>query len=184
MKKILLSLAAFATLALAACSSVSTKVETGAIKASTFNFVNGGASADAAFADRREATHSTIQAAIAKDLNAKGLTKVDSGGDVTVAYLVLVGDNTGIETINTYFGYNDDTAALSDKAFLAYTGSKNPNHFQAGTILIDIVDGKTFKLLKRNYAVRPVLKNPTDAERAANIQSAVDEALSGLTIKK
>ena len=46
------------------------------------------------------------------------------------------------------------------------------------------MDGKTFKLLKRNYAVRPVLQNPTETERAANIQSAVDEALAGLAIKK
>lgn len=182
MKKLFLSLASVALLAFTACSSVSTKVDTGAIHASTFSFVNGGAHPDAA--DNRAATHLAIQNAIAKDLSAKGLAKVETGGDVTVAYLVIIGDNATTETINTYFGYNDETSALSDKAFQAYTKSKNPNHFVAGTILIDIVDGKTFKLLKRNYAYRPVLPNPTEAERAANIQSAVDEALAGLTVKK
>jgi hypothetical protein len=109
---------------------------------------------------------------------------VASGGDVTVAYLVIVGNNATTEHINTYFGYGGDAAALSDKAHSAYTSSKNPNYFEAGTLLIDVVDAKTFKVLKRNYAVRPMLSNPTAEVRAENIQSAVNEILKDLRIAK
>ena len=75
------------------------------------------------------------------------------------------------------FGYSDDITALQDKAQDAYTNNKNPNAFRAGTLLIDIVDGKTFKLLKRGYTTRTLLSNPSPSARAARIQGAVDEIL-------
>lgn len=171
-------------LLLAGCSSTPTHVDKGPVKAQTFNFINGGVAPTAEFADKREAVHKTIQDAITQNLTGKGLRKVDSGGDVTVAYLVIVGNNASTESINTYFGYGGDAAALHDKAQDAYAGSKNPNYFEAGTLLIDIIDSKTFKVVKRNYAVRPVLSNPTAEVRAANIQSAVDEVLKDLRVAK
>src|SRR5262249_39680596 len=123
-----------------------------------------------------------IQQAITSNLASKGLTKAASGGDVTVGYLVIVGNNASTEMINQYFGYSSDAAALHDKAQKAYNKSKNPDYFQAGTLLIDVTDSKTFKLLKRAYVTRPILSNPTAEVRAANIQSAVDEALKDLNV--
>ena len=64
-------------------------------------------------------------------------------------------------SINDYFGYAADADALQNKAQAAYTGSKNPNYFEAGTLVIDVIDSKTFKLLKRGYATRPILQNLT-----------------------
>ena len=170
-------------LLLAGCSTP-TRVDKGPVKAQTFNFINGGVAPTAEFADKREVVHKTIQDAITQNLTGKGLRKVDSGGDVTVAYLVIVGNNASTESISTYFGYGRDAAELHDKAQDAYAGSKNPNYFEAGTLLIDVVDAKTFKLVKRNYVVRPILSNPTAEVRAAYIQAAVDEVLKDLRIAK
>jgi len=161
--------------ALTACSTTPTKVSSGLIHARTFSFVSR--KTDPAYADKRAAVHQMIQNAIAKNLAARGVTRVASGGDVTVPYLVIIGNNVTTTAVNDYFGYSNDLMALHDKAHSAYTGSKNPNDFEAGTLLIDIVDGKTFKLLKRGYATRSVLKDlPADA-RAARIQGVVDDIL-------
>ena len=91
--------------------------------------------------------------------------------------------NTITTSINEYFGYGRDAAALVDKAHEQFAvESDNPNYFVASTLLIDILDSKTFKLLKRTYVVRPLYDNvPADA-RAARIQQAVDAALSDLRI--
>jgi hypothetical protein len=102
---------------------------------------------------------------------------VASGGDVIVAYLVIIGNNASTEAISTYFGYGRDASGLHDKAQDAYAGSKNPNYFEAGTLLIDIIDAKTYKLLKRSYVTRPLLRNPTAEVQAFRFQEAVDEAL-------
>jgi len=170
-------------LALAGCSSTPTKVDSGTVHARTFNFVERSGKPSPAYADNRQTIHPMIQGAIAKNLAGRGVSQVPSGGDVTVAYLIIVGNNASTTSINDYFGYGEDAAALHDKANTAYTRSKNPNYFEAGTLVIDIIDSKSFKLLRRAYATRPVLRNLPDDARAARIQEVVDEILRDLRIQ-
>jgi hypothetical protein len=177
----ILSLAA-CVLASAGCSSTPTKVDTGQIHARTFSFVNRGNRPSPANTDDRQPVHTMIQDAITKNLAARGVTKVDSGGDVTVGYLVITGNNVSTKRISDYFGYSEDVAALHDKAHEAYTSSKNPNYFEAGTLVIDIIDTHTYKLLKRGYATRQLLKDISDDTRAVRIQGVVDEILQGTRI--
>jgi hypothetical protein len=167
-------------LALAGCSSTPAKVDHGSIRARTFSFVDTGAKTPPTYADNRQIIHPMIQEAITRTLSGRGVTRVASGGDITVGYLVIVGDNAATTSINDYFGYGEDASALHEKAHEAYTKSKNPNYFEAGTLVIDLVDSKSFKLLKRGYATRPVLRNLPNDARAARIQEVVDEILRGV----
>src|SRR5262245_52963164 len=129
-----LTLAA-AVLVLAGCSSTPTKVDTGPIHARTFNFVVNIAKPTPGYADNRAIIHPMVQGAITKNLSARGINPVATGGDVTVAYLIITGNNGSTASINDYFGYGEDATALHDKAFKAYTESKNPNYFEAGTLV-------------------------------------------------
>lgn len=167
--------------ALAACSTP-TKVEHGAVQGRTFSFVSR-APAPPNYVDTRASTHQVIQAAIAQRLARSGVTKVDAGGDLTVGYLVIVGNNASTTSINDYFGYGQDADALVQKAHAAATGSKNPNYFEAGTLVIDIIDTKSFKLLKRGYATRKNLRSLPEDARVAEIQEVVDEILADLKIR-
>ena len=171
-----------AALLVAGCSSTPTKVDTGPIHAASFSFIGEGASAVPDFADKREQVHVLIQDSISRDLEGKGLKKAASGGDVIVAYLVVIGNNASTEAIATYFGNGRNANALHDKAQKACTHSKHPNYFEAGTLLIDIIDARTGKLLKRTYVTRPVLNDPSADVRAANIQEAVAAALKDVRI--
>jgi uncharacterized protein DUF4136 len=175
----LLVLAAVA-LALTGCSSTPTKVDSGPIRARTFSFADRGLKPEPTYTDNRQAVHRMIQEAITKNLADRGVTKADTGGDVTVGYLVIIGDNATTTSINDYFG--EDAYALQVKAHEAYTASKNPNYFQAGTLVIDIIDSKSFKVLKRGYATRPILRKVPDDARAARIQEVVDEILRDVRI--
>jgi len=171
-------------LALSGCKSTPAKVNTGPIKATTFSFVHTGAVPDAEFAENRQAIHELIQTAMVNTLARKGLTRVPSGGDVTVAYLLIVGNNATTTSINDYFGYGRDAAGLVDKAHQEFAvKDKNPNYFEAGTLVVDIVDGKTFKLLRRNYVVRPILGDLPPEARQARIQQAVEEVFQGLRVE-
>lgn len=169
------------TLLCAGCSTP-TKVDHGPIKAATFSFISTAGRPQPAYADQRAEAHKLIQQAITANLSAHGVAQVPTGGDVTVAYLIIVGNNATTSSINDYFGYGRDVGALDDIAHEKYTQNKNPNYFEAGTILIDILDARTNKLLKRNHASRPLLANPSADVRAARIQEAVNEALAGLRI--
>jgi len=175
MKSNRLLVLAVSVLALTGCSSTPTTVNTGAIHARTFNFVDRKTKPTPNFAvDNTEAVHTMIQNAITKNLAGRGVTRVPAGGDVTVAYLIIKGDNVSTTSISDYFGYRgDDYANLQDIAHDRYMAHKDPNHFEAGTLLVDIIDGKSFKLLKRGYATRNLASGP----RATLVREAVDEIL-------
>jgi Domain of unknown function (DUF4136) len=169
-------------LLIAGCSSTPTHLDKGAIKAHTFNFINGGIALTPPATEKRDAVHQQIQAAIIKNLAAKGLTRTDGAGDVIVAYMVILGNNVSTEAVTTYFGSGRDADALHDKAQAAYTTNANPNHFEAGTLLIDVIDAKTYELLYREFAVRPIQGDATTEERAGHIQAAVDAALAKVRV--
>ena len=175
-------------IALAGCSSTPstpTKVDNGPIKAATFNFINGGVPVSADFTDNDVQVHMAIQDAITATLAKKGVTKKATGlGGITVAYLIITGNNYSTMSINKYFGYGRDSSGLQDVATDAYTGTKNPNYFQAGTLVIDIVDNRTHELLRRTHATRPLLRDPSPEVRRANIQEAVNAALASLQITR
>jgi hypothetical protein len=165
-----------ATFALAGCSTPS-KVDSGPIHGTTFNFIRPPSQPSSGSVDETQQVHAAVQQAIIKNLAQKGVTMVPTGGDLTVAYLLITGNNVSTSFISTYFGYSDDLEGLQDKAFNAYTGSDQRNAFAAGTLLIDIIDNKKNALVKRAYATRPLLQNPSPQERAANVESAVNEIL-------
>jgi hypothetical protein len=171
-----------AALLVAGCSSTPTKVDTGRIHAATFNFVQGRP-VTPDYAEKRAQIHTLIQNAITTNLAGKELTRVANNPDVFLAYLVILGNNVATTAVNDYFGYGRDSDALLDKAHeKGAIESKNPNQFVAGTLVIDVIDAKTYKLLYRNYAVRQVLRNVPDDVRAERIQEAVDAALKNVQI--
>jgi hypothetical protein len=182
MKLNLISGLAVALILIAGCSTP-TKVDKGPIKAASFSFLHPGPLPEAAFAANRQRVHAMVQEAISDNLTAKGLKRVPDSGEVTVAYLIIVGNNVTTSAIDDYFGYGPDTRALADKAQTAYTENDQRGYFQAGTLLIDLVDSRTHKLLQRHHVTKPLLQNPTADVRKANIQEAVNEALQGVRIE-
>jgi PBP1b-binding outer membrane lipoprotein LpoB len=165
--------------ALTGCSSVKTKVDTGPVKARSFSFITPPAPP----ANNTAPVHAMIQDAITRNLASKGLNHVQSGGDVTVAYLVIAGNNAETTSFADYFGSTGDAYDLLDKVHNAETvGSDRRDYFQAGTLFIDVVNPQTSKLLWRGSTQRDILQNPTPQVRAERIQEAVDSTLQPLRI--
>ena len=173
------SLLLAAVLVLAGCSSVKTHVDRGPVTARTFSFLNTGPQPTPEYAEARQQAHVMVQQAIIKDLAAKGVSQVSSGGDVTVAYLVIVGNNATTTSLNRYFGYGSDADALVEKVHKEQTETDpNRNYFEAGTLVIDIVDPKTSKVLQRRSIQAQVLRNLPTETRATRVQGIVDQALA------
>jgi hypothetical protein len=171
-------------LVLAGCSSTPGKVDNGPIQAKTFSFVQPPPAPYPGYVDQRAAGHALIQSAIEKNLSGRGLSKLPPGqGDVTVAYLVVIGDNSSTAMVDTYFGQGRDTSEIHTKAQAAYDSAQTSNYFQAGTLLIDVIDAKSNALLKRGYATRPSLRQVPENDRGGVVQGAVDEILRDLKLQ-
>lgn len=174
-----------AVLALAGCSSTPPlQMDAGPIKAGTFNFVNNKSSALAAREEKRQAVHALIQAAITENLTAKGFQKVAGQGDVSVAYLVVLGNAAATAVFDDYFGLGRDGAeigaAVHDAQGAALSG---PNYSEAGTLVIDLIDSNSFKVLKRTTVARPSLRGAPAEVRQEHIQQAVAAALQDLQVR-
>ncbi len=165
-------------LSIAGCSSTPGKIDTGAIPAGTFCFISPKPLP--AYAAPEPQVHALVKSAITESLARRQVRRVEAGGDITVAYMIITGNNASIASIEDYFGYGRDASGLRDKAFDKYTSSKNPEYFQAGTLLVDIIDSKSGKVLKRGHATRALQQNPSTEQRAARMQEAVEEILAGV----
>ena len=162
-----------------------TGVKSGPIKAATFNFLQDLSSKKSDFADNKKVVHEIIQKAITDHLAEKGVARAAGDVDVKVAYLLIVGNNVSTMAINDFFGYGRDDAQLAEKAHKAYAvDNKNPDYFEAGTLVIDVLDARSFKLLMRNHVTKPILRDAPVAVREARIREAVDETLKNLKFAK
>ncbi len=167
---------------LTACSSVKTHVDKGPLRARTFSFLNTGSRQLPGYAEERKVAHEMVQQAIIKNLGAKGVTYAPSGGDITVAYLIVVGNNSTTTSLNSYFGYTPDSEAFVNKVHSEQTGSDARGYFEAGTLVIDFVDPTTSKLLQRRSIQAQVLRNLPSTTRTARVQAIVDQALQDLPV--
>jgi lipopolysaccharide biosynthesis glycosyltransferase len=124
-----------------------------------------------------------VQQAIINNLAAKGISNAPSGGDITVAYLVIVGNNISTTSLNEYFGYTDDAVAMVEEVHKKQTASQgNRGYFEAGTLVIDFLSPSTSKVLQRRSIEAPVLRNLPTEQRTERVQSIVNQALSDLPI--
>ena len=164
------------------CFAVYANVSRGKIHARTFNFTSPSGATNDSIEDAQGVVHTAVQSAITKNLSARGVNRVASGGDVAVAYLIIDGDNVSAEAIRGYFAEKNESGDRNTKVHQVSNARTTPDRFEAGTLLIDIADGRSTKLLKRGHTSRPIALNPTDSVNANRVQAGVDEILKEVRI--
>jgi len=165
------------------CSSVKSNVDKGHISARSFSFLNTASRQTPSYAEDSKQAHAMVQQALISNLAAKGITNVPSGGDITVAYLIIIGNNISTTSLNEYFGYTDDAMALVEEVHKKQTASQgNRGYFEAGTLVIDFLSPTTSKVLQRRSIEAPVLRNLPTEQRTERVQTIVNQALSDLPI--
>ena len=174
---------ALIVLAFSACSSVKTHVDKGHVSARTFSFLNTGSRPTPDYAEASQQAHALIQQALVHNFANRGISHLDSGGDITVAYLVIAGNNATTTSLNEYFGYTDEAAAMVEQVHKEQTSNQNNRaYFEAGSLVIDVIDPKTSKLLQRRSIHGQILRNLPLEKRTERVQAIVDQALVNLPV--
>ena len=169
-------------LALTGCSSVKTNVNKGHVTAHSFSFLDTGSRATPDYVEADKQAHAMVQQAIIHNLAAKGVSYVPTGGDTTVAYLIIAGNNATTTSLNDYFGYTDEASAMVEHVHKEQTKEQSRAYFEAGTLVIDILNPQTSKLLQRRSIQSQILRNLPLEKRAERIQALVDQALADVPI--
>ena len=104
-----------------------------------------------------------IMAAVTRELTAKGLTRVDANPDLRVAYLAATGFDLQVASVS--FGYTVNPVYSG----LVPSGSAMWD-VTTGTLLIDLFDNKTDRIVFRGTA-KDVLQHGPTADPAADAKS-------------
>jgi len=119
-----------------------------------------------------------IQSAIRSNFVSNGMAFGGDNADLIVAYLLVRQNPVSTGMNEDYFGGGRDAMAIMDEAHKrGVIENKRPGGFEAGAIVIDILDAKTNELVYRSFAKRDIVEGVSSAERANRINGAVGEAL-------
>ncbi|ADE54558.1 DUF4136 domain-containing protein [Coraliomargarita akajimensis] len=138
------------------------------IPADSLNFANSG--------DR---AHNKVQNLIRNAFTSNGLREKPAAPDLVVSYLIAASSNAGTDELKTIY-------SNSDYALIRYANEQNvtivernvPETYDAGSIIIDIYDVNSKKLIYRNHASRAMSPETPIQERYALAEEAVTQALA------
>lgn len=173
------------------CSTVPVQVNEGKIRAKTFSFMGPKGVVTAPATNMITAAHLAIQTEITRNLAARGVARVDNGGDITVGYLLLVASNKATFVVGDYFGYGAQPDGLVEKAeegAIRFRDDqprsriRDPQTFRAGAFVVDVLDSATFTLQYRNFAYRELLSGAPRDLRERRVREVVDEVLRDLHV--
>lgn len=113
-----------------------------------------------------------VRAAIDRVLVSKGYAKAIPGTppDFLVGYHAVVRQKTSVQTINTWYGYRVGGWGWPQTTVYDY---------DEGTLLIDVIDPATMKLLWRGTGTGVVDPQASPEKRERRINDAVEEILAG-----
>jgi hypothetical protein len=115
-----------------------------------------------------------LQEALKSEFEANGLKESKDNAELIVAYLLVVQDTAVSTAISDY--YMSSGSDILSEAHRRMEKKNMPGGFEAGSIVVDIVDTNTGDLIYRNYASRQILPGLTDKERKTRIDQAVTDA--------
>ncbi len=116
--------------------------------------------ADNSLAQEDPLSHDRIMAAVDRQLGAKGFQKVDSNPEVYVTYHGEEKEQTTLDTTHMGYGYADDW--YWDGGGMGGMGSSTTTvrSYQVGTLIVDLWDAQTKKLIWRGVGSDTLSDNP------------------------
>jgi hypothetical protein len=123
---------------------------------------------------------------VEESLTLKGLKKVNSSPDFLVNYGVLTEDRTDINSYNTYSGYAPNWrygGYSSGYGMGASSTQTTVSHYKQGTLMIDIIDPTSDKLVWRGTADGRLSKNMKPEERRESLQKVINKILENFPPK-
>lgn len=119
-----------------------------------------------------------VREAVNSQLASKGMTLVDAkDADVLVNYLTKVDKKINVDTFNSNFGYNPYYGPGWGWGGNMQTQT-TVREYEVGTLIIDLVDNKTTKLIWRGSVADTIRDKNTPEERVQIINQAVGSVMA------
>jgi len=126
------------------------------------------------FTNREDRANALIQDALKKEFSSHGLKESQKDAELIVAYLLIV-QNTAVSTAISDYYINSGSDILSE-AHRRMQKNHKSGRYEAGSIIVDVIDKNTGDLVYRDYASREILPYLSAEESEKRIAAAVAEA--------
>ncbi|KVX03501.1 DUF4136 domain-containing protein [Shewanella frigidimarina] len=114
-----------------------------------------------------------VRAAIETQLSQKGISKTDKqNADLLVNYITKVDKKINIDTFNSHYGYNPYYGPRWGLGG-SIQSETTVREYDVGTLMVDLVDNKTGKLIWRGTVADTVREQSTPEERINTINQAI-----------
>jgi len=120
-------------------------------------------------------TDSRIRSAVDASLAAKGLSKVDSGGDLAVGYQVTTAERSTYNTVSTGWGGGYGRGGWGGAGMGMSTTTEQ--NYTEGSIILAMFDEGTQSMVWKGTASATLDAGKSPEDRAKSIQGAVDKML-------
>lgn len=128
------------------------------------------------FTNREDRVNEFLQAALRDEFKAQGLKESEEDAELIVSFLLIV-QNTAVTTAISDYYINSGSDIMSEAH--RRMGKKNlPGGYEAGAIIVDIIDKDSGDLIYRDFAKREVLDYLTPAEKEQRVKEAAVEAVA------
>lgn len=120
-----------------------------------------------------------VREAVDNQLVSKGISKVESDkADILVNYLTKVDKKINVDTFNTHYGYNP----YYGPRWGAWGGTMGTTQttvreYEVGTLIIDLIDNKTSKLIWRGSVADTIRDKNTPQERVQVVNEAIGQVM-------
>lgn len=124
-----------------------------------------------------------VRNAVDRELAAKGFRRLTDGQpDFWVVYHVTLDKKTDITTLNSYYGYGPGWGYGYGYPYRPYGWGGPPEtyvyQYEEGTLLLDIVEPETRKLIWRGHATDEVQFSDSPGKREEQVNEAVRRILA------
>lgn len=116
------------------------------------------------------ALRAIIREDIDRYLTEKGYLRVNRDGDFSVIYQVTIEGETIVQTLDGYVG-----SIWTDG--LARRGPASLRRYEEGTLIIDVVDGESGRLIWRGSAIGEVRRRVSPEDRATRLADVVRDVM-------
>ncbi len=122
----------------------------------------------------------TIRAAVEKDLQTKGFTRVDNGqADFVIAWFGAIEQKIKSENIDHFYRPYGYGTLYRDPYWNAQPTTVNVSEYEQGSLIFDFLDPGTHTLLWRGIGSDTLKENQSERQVIQNLNAAVTQILAG-----
>jgi hypothetical protein len=128
------------------------------------------------FTNREDRVNEYLQSALRAEFEAQGLKESQEGAELIVSFLLIIQDTAVTTAISDY--YVTSGSDILSEAHRRMGKRNMPGGYEAGAIIVDIIDKNSGNLIYRDFAKREVLDYLTLAEKEKRAKEAAVEAVA------